>query len=231
MKLSSPSRGAWLLTIILPILLVAFGCAPPPRAVEHAPQGEKQAAPAADADAPSKDNPYDLESEGTFPPPEKDVQFEEDALPAPESVSGDSVSIAPVQSEDLESLPDLEESEADTEQAVPAQVATPVPPETTTPVPQETVAPVEGEAPARGQRGFRVQLAAVGDHAEAERLAREARTRLGVEVYVVLEGPYFKVRAGDFVDRGDAILLRDRARGDGYPQAWVTPTEIHPSGP
>lgn len=204
--------------LLLMAIAALVSCAPPPRTVETQPAPPDETSPAVTEEPAT---PYDFESEGTVPADETDVQFEEDLLPPPESVTAPALDDAPVESADLDTLPAIEGDDVSQ-----PTVTTPVQPEVETPVPPSKELPVKGQEPVRGRRGFRVQLVAVTDRTEAEKVAREARNRLGVETYVVLEGPYFKVRAGDFVDRGGAVLMRDRARSNGYPQAWVTPTEI-----
>jgi cell division septation protein DedD len=109
---------------------------------------------------------------------------------------------------------------------VDAPVVLPIPSARTTPVEPEVTVPVQEQASPRTGRGFRVQLLAAGDRDEAESMAREARARLRAPVYVVFEAPFYKVRAGDHVDRADALLLRDLARRNGYDGAWVVTTEI-----
>jgi hypothetical protein len=43
---------------------------------------------------------------------------------------------------------------------------------------------------------------------------------------VVAEGQHFKVRAGDFTDRADAVQLSERAKALGYDGAWVVNDEV-----
>ena len=42
-------------------------------------------------------------------------------------------------------------------------------------------------------------------------------------VYLEEEGGNYKIRVGDFTDKADADLLRDRLRREGYPDAWTVP--------
>lgn len=160
---------------------------------------------------------YSLDLEGEAPPPD-DVVFEEDALVPPEEIDSASLSRSPVEAETAEDLPPPDER-LEPSVDVPAEPSVEVPaePSVDEPVPQSE---------ASGQRGFRVQLMAAGSRTDAERIAREARARLTVSVYVDFESPYFKVRAGDFTDRAKALELRDRARANGYSEAWVVTTTV-----
>ncbi len=157
---------------------------------------------------------YDLRSEGEAPV-DGDVDFEEDRLPpAPEEVGGDTLETPSVQSEDVESLPEVG---PDATERIEPSVTAPVDPSVKPPVPSR---------PPQIIRGFRVQIAATQDRTRAEELAREARSRVPEPVHVVFESPYYKVRVGDFHDRDLALQMRDRLRAYGYEQAWVVTTEI-----
>ncbi len=202
-------RTAVFLTLFSGAAMVFGACARPSTspAVDPSQRSESPDTPREEM----SDTPYRLEQEGTAPP-SADVAFEEDSLPGgtpaqsetpPEAADANPLSRPAVNSEVVEEEP----------------VSVPVEPTVVTPVP-----PTERVNPA--SRGFRVQLAASTDHAEARRLAREAGQRLGTEVYVEFEAPYYKVRAGDFAGRGPALQLRDRAKGYGYAEAWVVATTI-----
>lgn len=189
----------------LALVLLVAACGSPPRGVENDADAPLPPPPAdeAEARAPDTSEAYDLESEGSFPAPSRDVEFEEDQLPPPESMEAAPLGTneAPVRQETL-----------------PPEIETPVEPSVQTPVPPQEALET--------RRGWRVQLTASGERAEAERVAREARARLNAAVYVDLEGSLYKVRAGDFVDRAAAQRLRDRARANGYDGAWVVTTEV-----
>lgn len=185
---------------LLPTLALAgcllAACATPPR-------GER---PVDDPTTPAPEpQPYRLEDEGEAPP--RDVEFEEDILDPPEQVEADPFDPAPVESEPV---PDPER--------VPPSVQVPVAPRG-----EDALAP---QPPASGQRGFRVQIAALGSVAEAETVAREARSRTGVSAHVVLEEGLYKVHVGDFTDRAEALTMRDRCRSLGYSGSWVVTTRI-----
>ena len=203
MKQPSALRGA----LLFGCAVALAACAPPPRTGAVRPGVEQ--APVAAVDSVGV---YELESEGEFPDAGRDVVFEEDALPP--------------RPEEMVALP-LEEGAVDVERVEPVEVEElPLAPSTPVPVEPTNPAPVAPGGNGQVARGFRVQLLALKDRLEAEERAREARTRLGVGVYVVFESPLYKVRAGDFLDRGEALVLRERARANGYDGAWVVTTEI-----
>lgn len=194
--------------ILAAVAVLVVACGPPPRDVTRDPDVPLPPPPADTADAEDDEgDAYDLESEGRFPPPPRDVEFEEDQLPPPET---------------LDAAPLTDETAPVVEESIPPEVTTPVEPSTQTPAPSTSAVET--------QRGWRVQIAASSERAEADRAAREARSRLGTTAYVDREGGLFKVRVGDFVDRAAALRLRDRARATGYAGAWVVTTEVVASG-
>jgi hypothetical protein len=160
--------------------------------------------------------------QSTSPVPGGDVDFEEDQLPsAPEDVVASPIDGDVGEPVDVEELPDPSgsDSPADTSQI------TRVPASVVTPVPASVQAPVSGSR-ARMLLGFRVQIHAGESRGEAEELAREAQTRLHVTAYTTFEHPFYKVRLGDFLDRADALVLRERVRSYGYSGAWVVTTPV-----
>ena len=212
---SEPARGGRRLGIAGALVLISLvACSPPPRGTSRDPE----AAPSATNRERAVESPddtdrvYELENEGQFPPPDSDVTFEEDQLPP-----------AP---EDVLSTPIGQDAEVGETVGERGESFTPIEPSVTLPVERSVEEGVPPREPAVGRRGFRVQLVASADRGEAERVAREARNRLGVAVYVDFEAPFYKLRAGDFEDRGAAHRLRERARRNGYPEAWVVTTEI-----
>jgi hypothetical protein len=74
--------------------------------------------------------------------------------------------------------------------------------------------------------GYRVQLFASNTNDGANQVASEARFKFTEQVYVEYDAPYYKVRVGDFVNRSDAELLREKAKNSGYPDAWIVQTEV-----
>jgi hypothetical protein len=187
-------------------------CSTPPRGQTDPGEAPADSPPAEQSD---EDERYSFEEEGEFPEAPDDVAFEEDELPpAPEDVAGEPLSASPIESERIDETTNL----PDPEGRIEPEVSTPVAPAVTTPVPRGSDVEVV--------RGFRVQLLAVNEVARAESLAREAEQRLGVRVHVVSEGPHFKVRAGDFTDRAEAVRLKERASSLGYDGCWVVTDQV-----
>jgi cell division protein FtsN len=76
--------------------------------------------------------------------------------------------------------------------------------------------------------GWRIQIFAARDEATAAGMGRRAGDAVaGVPVYVEAEGPWFKVRLGDFATREAAEPLRERLVGLGWTEAWAVRTSIH----
>lgn len=75
--------------------------------------------------------------------------------------------------------------------------------------------------------GYRVQIFASSTNEGAERVASEARFKFTEQVYVEYEPPYYKVRVGDYKNRSDAEILREKAKSLGYPDAWIVQTEVN----
>jgi len=74
--------------------------------------------------------------------------------------------------------------------------------------------------------GYRVQLFASNTNDGANQVASEARFKFTDQVYVEYDAPYYKVRVGDFINRSDAEILREKAKNSGYPDAWIVQTEV-----
>lgn len=74
--------------------------------------------------------------------------------------------------------------------------------------------------------GFRVQLYSTTDYYEAMAVRDEAGTKLGADIYVDYEQPYYKVRAGNFTDREKAEEARRTAKSLGYADAWIIQTNV-----
>lgn len=195
-------------------LLLLAACSTPPRG--ERPSDELPPAPRTESAPPVSDDGYGLEDEGEIPEAPGDVAFEEDELPPrPEDVQSEPLDTrTPVEARDApEELPD---PDADTRIA----------PTITTPVPPAVESPVAGGSDAEIVRGFRVQLFAVAELPRAKTMARDAEQRLDVPVHVVSEPPYYKVRAGDFTDRADAVLLKERATSLGFDGCWVVTDQV-----
>ena len=215
---SDQHRIPVILCAVLILLLAA--CSTPPRGRGPASDPEPDASAIEDS---SSDSRYDFEDEGEIPEAPGDVAFQEDELPPrPEDMEGTTLESAPVTPEEVGGrgdpvdLPDPAGDAGIT--PIESQVTTPIPATVTTPVPAGSEMAVV--------RGFRVQLFAVADLARAETMAQDARQRLDLEVHVVSEPPYYKVRAGDFVDRADAVRMKERATSLGFDGCWVVTDQI-----
>jgi len=215
---SDPRRIPAILSAILILLLAA--CSAPPRGRGPATDPESDSHATEDT---STDSRYDFEDEGEIPEPTGDVAFQEDELPPrPEDVEGSPLDSTPVTPEEVggrgdpADLPDIAGDEG----------LTPIEPQVTTPIPATVTTPVPAGSAMEVVRGFRVQLFAVAELARAETMAQDARQRLDLEVHVVSEPPYYKVRAGDFVDRADAVRMKERATSLGFDGCWVVTDEI-----
>ncbi len=92
--------------------------------------------------------------------------------------------------------------------------------------PDTVIAPVP-EAAAAVVDGFRIQLFATADRDVAQNARAVAAERLGIPVYLDLDGGVYKVRAGDFVRREDANAALPAVRGQFYPDAWVVPAKVN----
>ncbi len=86
----------------------------------------------------------------------------------------------------------------------------------------------EGEAAELQERqaqGFRVQLDNVTSKAEASRIQKRA-LQLFDHVYIIFHSPSYKVRGGDYLERGEALQAAENARASGYRSAWVVPDNV-----
>jgi cell division septation protein DedD len=77
--------------------------------------------------------------------------------------------------------------------------------------------------------GYRVQIGAFRNFGGAQTLAAKAENMFREAVYIEEVGGLFKVRVGDLVTRAEADLLRGRAGGLGFSDAFVVETMITPS--
>jgi len=75
--------------------------------------------------------------------------------------------------------------------------------------------------------GYRIQIAAVSNQQDAMNIQREAMLKFeDVNVYLVFEPPFYKVRIGDFERRFDAEEYQRKAIAAGYRDAWIVRTTI-----
>jgi hypothetical protein len=75
--------------------------------------------------------------------------------------------------------------------------------------------------------GYRVQIFASSTNEGAEKIASEARFKFTERVYVEYDAPYYKVRVGDYKNRSDAEILKQKAINVGYSDAWIVQTEVN----
>ncbi|MEA3310729.1 MAG: SPOR domain-containing protein [candidate division WOR-3 bacterium] len=75
--------------------------------------------------------------------------------------------------------------------------------------------------------GYRVQIFASSTNEGANKVASEARFKFTERVYVEYDAPYYKVRIGDYKNRSDAEILREKAKNLGYGDAWIVQTEVN----
>jgi hypothetical protein len=81
-------------------------------------------------------------------------------------------------------------------------------------------------APARSSLVFRVQLLTAQGFGEARKAAQVAEEIFDQPVHIDYEIPNFKVRVGDFADRGAADDYRRTALQLGYANCWVVPVTV-----
>jgi hypothetical protein len=208
-------------TLLTVSSLGEFGCAAPVRRGE-APSPPPAAAPAGDARAGAPGRTRDAEA-GPVP-------GRSGAKAAPGRLDP-SEEITP---EELASIPDPVPTPPTRASASGAPSGanvglkgSPVPPmDRAAPAGSETPSgPAGGASPAQDSAWYwRVQVFASENAAEAERVAREAESRLGEVAAVVHEGSLYKVRLGRFATESGARPLRDRAVDAGYRGAFRTKT-------
>jgi len=81
------------------------------------------------------------------------------------------------------------------------------------------------------RRGYRVQIVSTQDVNQAENVADRAVGFFNQPVYIVFESPYYKVRVGDFLRDLDAMDVERKARQNGYPGAWIVPSDVNVPNP
>lgn len=97
----------------------------------------------------------------------------------------------------------------------PVITETPPPPTPPTPPPSQIL-------------GFRVQIFASSTEGNANRIAGDARPSFDETIYVEHIAPYYKVRVGDFLTRGEADMVKNKAQQIGFRGAFVVETMISP---
>lgn len=77
---------------------------------------------------------------------------------------------------------------------------------------------------------WRVQIFASSELAQADRVAKGAAQRLGVDYVIHYEGKLYKVRLGSFATEADAQSLRERTVREGFPGAFRVRTSNEGTG-
>lgn len=75
-------------------------------------------------------------------------------------------------------------------------------------------------------QGYQLQLLQTENGAQARESLRTAILDLNTEVEIVYDAPYYKLRAGKFLNRYNAELLQSTADSKGYANSWVVRTPI-----
>jgi hypothetical protein len=105
---------------------------------------------------------------------------------------------------------------------------------TSAPSPESPPPPLETDGADAGTteaETWRVQIFASPDLAQADRVAKEASAKLGVEYSIEFESGLYKVRLGSFGSEAAAQALRESAVGAGYPGAFRTRSNVATAAP
>jgi len=73
--------------------------------------------------------------------------------------------------------------------------------------------------------GYRIQVFASSDRAAAERVKDRVVAQMRLATYIDYEDGLYKVRAGDFAGRNEAVQARLKLAGT-YPGSWIVRTTI-----
>jgi len=74
-------------------------------------------------------------------------------------------------------------------------------------------------------RGLRVQLYVTPNSASADSFAAKAEIDLDFPIYIIFDPPNYKVRAGNFADRTEAVEAETIIRRRGY-EAFIVPDDL-----
>lgn|GEM_PF-419981 len=175
--------------------------------------------------------PPPVEEEPILPPlpPEEEV-----IAPPPETEEEEIVAPPPIEEEPiLPPLPPAEEEVvapppviAEEEIVMPPPIIEEEP--YMPPVVTSTPPPPPATPPPATLLGFRVQIFASSTQDNASRIAGDARPSFDETVYIEHIAPYYKVRIGDFLTRGEADVLKNKAIQLGFRGAFVVETMIAP---
>lgn len=79
--------------------------------------------------------------------------------------------------------------------------------------------------------GYRVQLVATREEAEARADMQSALLSFSENVYLLFDNPYYKLRVGDCLSRSQADSLQQRAWAKGFAKAWITRSQVYKQPP
>ncbi len=79
--------------------------------------------------------------------------------------------------------------------------------------------------------GYRVQLVATREEAEARANMQSALLSFSENVYLLFDNPYYKLRVGDCLSRSQADSLQQRALAKGFAKAWITRSQVYKQPP
>lgn len=88
-----------------------------------------------------------------------------------------------------------------------------------------------GESGGVYANGYRVQLVATREEAEARASMQSALLSFGENVYLLFDNPYYKLRVGDCLSRSQADSLQQRALAKGFAKAWITRSQVYKQPP
>lgn len=74
--------------------------------------------------------------------------------------------------------------------------------------------------------GYQVQILQTEDAGLARAVVQDAAVALETAAEIIFDSPFFKVRAGNFVNRFEAEQLQELAASKGYASAWVVRTKV-----
>ena len=75
--------------------------------------------------------------------------------------------------------------------------------------------------------GYRIQIGAFEYKENAEKIAESARSKLDLPVYIIYQAPFYRVRVGDFKEKGEAEKYVKIIMKKGFNDARWVPTSIN----
>jgi len=93
----------------------------------------------------------------------------------------------------------------------------------------ETTAPSgeQGLASQGNALGYRIQIGAYENKDNAEKAAQAVRSKIDLPVYIIYQAPFYRVRVGDFTEKGQAERYVRLIREQGFQDARWVPTQIN----